>query len=381
MGEALELGSPGRGGHRLSRAAAGVVGRTRSALAKLIGEPDPTRVVFTAGCTDSIHTAIVGAVQACERDEPGTVPEVVISGIEHNAVTRAVTRAVAGLERSGRVRVVEVPVDANTRVDAEKVAGACSTRTRLVCVLHASNVTGVLQPIGAIGALLRERWPAALLMVDAAQTVGALPVDVGSLGADLLAFGAHKGLRGPAGIGGLWIGERAWADGVRRIEPVRRGGTGTASEGDDMPDRLPLAFEPGTANLPGIAGLGAAISEHDPDAISRTRALASGFLEALHERLGEALTVYAHERESDFAHALPTIAMHVAGWDAGDLAEVLDASFGIAVRAGLHCSPRCHRALGTLERGGCLRVSLGSTTTETDTQRFVEALASITGSA
>lgn len=375
MAEAVDAGNPGRGGHRAAREAAAVVDRTRAALAKLIGEEDPKRVAFTAGCTDSIHTAIVGAVQACERDEPGAVPEVVISGIEHNAVTRTI----AALERAGRVKVVEVPVDASTVVDPARVAAACSARTRLVCVLHASNVTGTIQPIAAIGALLRERWPDALLMVDAAQTVGAVPVDVRSLGADLVAFGSHKGLRGPAGIGGLWIGERAWSDGVRRIEPVRRGGTGTASEGDDMPDRLPLAFEPGSVNLPAIAGLGAAISAHDPAAISRTRALASELLESLYERLGDALTVYAHSRGSDFAHSLPTIAMNISGWDAGDVAEVLDASFGIAVRSGLHCSPRCHRAMGTMEAGGCLRVSLGSTTTEEDARGLVDALGALTG--
>ncbi len=376
MAEAVDAGNPGRGGHRAAREAAAVVDRTRAALAKLIGEEDARRVAFTAGCTDSIHTAIVGAVQACERDEPGAPAEVMISGIEHNAVTRTI----AALERAGRVRVVEVPVDASTVVDPEKVAAACSARTRLVCVLHASNVTGMIQPIAAIGALLRERWPDALLMVDAAQTVGAMPVDVRTLGADLMAFGSHKGLRGPTGIGGLWIGERAWSDGVRRIEPVRRGGTGTASEGDDMPDRLPLAFEPGSVNLPAIAGLGAAISAHDPEAIPRTRALASGLLGSLHQRLGDALTVYAHGRTGDFAGALPTIAMNVAGWDAGDLAEVLDASFGIAVRAGLHCSPRCHRAMGTLDEGGCLRVSLGSTTTKAEISKVESALGAILGS-
>ncbi|MFG0292300.1 MAG: aminotransferase class V-fold PLP-dependent enzyme [Phycisphaerales bacterium JB050] len=377
MAEAVELGNPGRGGHRLSRAAAAVADRTRAALAGVLGEADPARVVFTAGCTDSIHTAIVGAVSACERDERGMVPGVVVSGVEHNAVTRTV----AALERAGRVRMVEVPVDASTRVDPEAVVAACDERTRLVCVLHASNVTGVVQPVEAIGALLRERWPGAMLMVDAAQTVGAMPLDVRGLGADLLAFGSHKGLRGPTGIGGLWVGKRAWVEGVRRIVSVRQGGTGTASEGDAMPDVLPLAFESGSANLPAIAGLGAAVGGHDPEAIGRTRELARVLLETLRERLGDALTVYAHERGSDFADALPTIAMNLAGWDAGDLAEVLDASFGIAVRAGLHCSPRCHRAMGTLEGGGCLRVSLGSTTSEDDARRLVGALVAVAGSA
>src|SRR5690606_9273704 len=123
---------------------------------------------------------------------------------------------------------------------------------------------------------------------------GVLPIDVGTLGADLLAFGSHKGLRGPAGVGGLWIGERAWSEGNRRIDPVRAGGTGTASEGERLPDVLPLAFEAGTANLPGIAGLAAAIDQHDPAAIGRSRALAADLLESLHEGLGSAISVYGH---------------------------------------------------------------------------------------
>lgn len=375
VAEAVDAGNPGRGGHRAARDAMAVVDRARAGLAKVIGEDEAQRIAFTAGCTDSIHTAIVGVVEACEGAEPGVIPEVVVSGIEHNAVTRTV----AALARAGRVRMIEVPVDASTVVVPAAVIERCSERTRLVCVLHASNVTGMLQPIRAIGELLRERWPDALLMVDAAQTAGVLAVDVSQLNADLMAFGSHKGLRGPAGIGGMWIGQRAWSEGVRRIEPVRRGGTGTASEGDDMPDRLPLAFEAGSVNLPAIAGLGAAVERHDPEAITRTRALASELLELLHERLGDALTIYAHKRGSDFEGALPTIALNVEGWDAGDLAEVLDASFGIAVRSGLHCSPRCHRAMGTLEAGGCLRVSLGSTTSEEDTQRLVDALSAIAG--
>lgn len=377
MAAAVDAGNPGRGGHRAARDASAVVDRTRRALADLIGERDPSRVAMTAGCTDSIHTAIVGVIQACERDEPGVIPEVVVSGVEHNAVTRTV----AALDRAGRVRMVEVPVNASTVVKPRAVAEACSERTRLVCVLHASNVTGAMQPVDEIGAVLRESWPLALLMVDAAQTAGVVPMRVDALHADLIAFGSHKGLRGPAGVGVLWIGDRVWSGGVRRIEPVRRGGTGTASEGDDMPDALPLAFEPGSVNLPAIAGLGEAVTHHDPDAAARQRAMASALLESLYERLGDAITVYAHERGADLGRSLPTIAMNLAGWDAGDLAEVLDASFGIAARGGLHCSPRAHRAMGTLEQGGCLRVSLGSTTTEEDTRRLVDALVAVTGSA
>ncbi|XOV75855.1 MAG: aminotransferase class V-fold PLP-dependent enzyme [Phycisphaerales bacterium] len=227
-----------------------------------------------------------------------------------------------------------MPVDATTRVAPEAVASACTEKTRLVCVLHASNVTGALQPIRAVVEAVRDKAPNALLLVDAAQSIGVVPVRPHDMGADLVAFGSHKGLRGPAGIGGLWVGERAWPvdgdRGARLIDPVRCGGTGTASEGDAMPDVLPLAFEAGSANVPAIAGLGAAVRRVDLATIASKQQLARELVEALHKRFGERVTVYG--RADGGAESLPTIAMNFEGWDSGDLAQVLDASFGIATR-------------------------------------------------
>lgn len=379
MASAVEAGNPGRGGHRAAREAGAIVDSTRAALASLLGEDDQRRVVFTSGCTDSVHTAIEGVVRACERTEPDSTPEIVFSAIEHNAVARGV----AALASVGRASSAIVPVDATTRVDPEAVASACTEKTRLVCVLHASNVTGAVQPIRAIADAVREKAPSALLMVDAAQSIGVIPVRPHEMGADLVALGSHKGLRGPAGVGGLWIGERAWPDdgdrGGRRIDPVRCGGTGTASEGDAMPDVLPLAFEAGSANVPAIAGLGAALRQVDLATTAQKQDLARELVTALRDRFGERVTVYG--RADDAGESLPTIALNIDGWDAGDLAQILDASFGIATRAGLHCSPRCHEALGTMDRGGTLRVSLGATTTRADTDRLLEALGAVVGSA
>jgi selenocysteine lyase/cysteine desulfurase len=377
MASAVEAGNPGRGGHRAAREAGAIVDATRAALASLLGEDDPRRVVFTSGCTDSVHTAIEGVVRACERAEPGETPQIVFSAIEHNAVARGV----AALASVGRASSVIVPVDATTRVDPEAVASACTAKTRLVCVLHASNVTGAVQPIRAIADAVRESSPNALLLVDAAQTIGVIPVRPHEMGADLVAFGSHKGLRGPAGVGGLWIGERAWANegAPRRIDPVRCGGTGTASEGDAMPDVLPLAFEAGSANVPAIAGLGAAVRQVDLATTAQKQELARELVTTLRDRFGGRVTVYG--RADDAGASLPTIALNFDGWEAGDLAQVLDASFAIATRAGLHCSPRCHEAMGTTDRGGTLRVSLGATTTKADTDRLLEALSAVVGSA
>ena len=376
MAEAIESGNPGRGGHRAAREAGAIVDSTRAALAALLGEDDPKRIVFTSGCTDSVHTAIEGVVRACERTGLGERPEVIFSAAEHNAVSRSV----AALEGMGRASGTVVPVDEHTRIDPEAVASACSERTRLVCVLHASNVTGAVQPIRAIADALRKRAPRALVLVDAAQTIGVIPVKPRELGADLVAFGSHKGLRGPSGVGGLWIGERAWPnDGDHLIDPVRCGGTGTASEGDAMPDALPLAFESGSANVPAIAGLGAALRSHTAASIESKRHLADELTSALRERFGDRVTVYG--RTDVGTESLPTVTVNFEGWDAGDLAQVLDASFGIATRAGLHCAPRCHGALGTLDRGGALRISLGATTTKAETRHLLEALDAVIGSA
>lgn len=368
-------GNPGRGGHRLSLAAAGTIERLRERLAAMVGAERPERVVLASGATDALNTAVFGVVRAARRGgararSAGDVPRIVTSVLEHNAVARPINR----LERDGDAEVVRIGCDARGRVSAEAIAEACDDQTTLVAVCHASNVTGMIQPVETITRLVRERAPDALVLVDAAQTVGVLPLTMRSLGADLLAFSGHKALRGPTGIGALVIGARAYdADaGIERIEPVRAGGTGTDSDDPFMPRELPHRFECGTPNTVGCAGLLAALGHASPNALAHERGMIA-LLEA-HYRARDRVRLLG----GSIDERLGIAAMTVAGMDARDLAAALDASFGIAVRAGLHCAPGTHRALGTHPEGA-LRISAGPDTSAEDMHRLIGALDALLG--
>ena len=205
-------GNPGRSGHRLSVDAGRIVYDAREALAELFHAVDPLRVIFTANATHAINLGLCGLLR------PGD--HVVTSAIEHNAVMRPLR----SLESRG-VRVSVVPFARDGSLDPGDVARAAQSNTRMVAVTHASNVTGTILPIAEISEVAHRAG--ALLLVDAAQTAGALPIDMQSMGIDLLAFTGHKGLQGPPGTGGLVIGE---AVATVDMDPLVRGGTGSRSE-------------------------------------------------------------------------------------------------------------------------------------------------------
>ena len=208
-------GNPGRSGHALARAAQATVADARRQLARLFGVADPGRIAFALNATDAINLALWGLLQSGDR--------VVTSGVEHNAVVRPL---VALAERGVSVRRVRCSPDGSLDLDDLRLALA-EAPTRLVALTHASNVVGTILPIGEAARLAREHG--ALILVDAAQTAGVLPIDVASLGIDLLAFPGHKGLLGPTGTGGLYV-----APGIE-LRPARQGGTGTRSEDERQP--------------------------------------------------------------------------------------------------------------------------------------------------
>jgi selenocysteine lyase/cysteine desulfurase len=233
-----------------------------------------------------------------------------------------------------------------------------------VVLTHASNVTGTILPIAEVARLAHEHG--SLVLVDAAQTAGVLPLDVAALGLDLVALPGHKGLLGPTGTGGLYVGP-----GIR-LRPLRQGGTGTRSEEDRQPEDLPEALEAGTLNTVGIAGLGAALAYLAERGIAAIRAheqaLTGRLLDGLREIPG--LTVHG---TGDAARQVVTVSITLAGWEPVDLAAALDSSFGIAVRAGLQCAPLAHRTVGTWPRG-TVRLSPGAFTTDDDIDRALTAL-------
>lgn len=334
MSEYLERagGNPGRSGHRLSIAAGRIIYEAREAVAELFHAPDPSRVIFTLNATEAINLAISGVVRPGDR--------VVATSVEHNAVMRPLR----ALERRG-VELVIVPGAPDGSISLTDLAAAITPGTRLVVANHASNVTGALLPVEALAPLAHQAG--ALLLVDAAQTVGAVPLDVEAMKIDLLAFSGHKGLFGPPGTGGLVIGSGV---DVSRLEPLVRGGTGSRSELEEQPDRLPDKFESGTPNGVGLAGLGAGVRFVLERGVETIRSRDLELRQALVTGLASISGVVVHgPREAGKATAV--VSFTVPGRHVSEIGRRLDEEFGVLCRVGLHCASAAHKTIGTFPEG------------------------------
>ncbi len=351
-----EIGGPnGRSGYREALEANLIVEQARRGVAELIGVSDPRRLIFGYSGTDVLNLAIRGIVR------PGD--HVVTTVCDHNSVLRPLR----ALRESADVDVTHLPCDGHGFVSPDDVRVSLRTNTRLVAIVHASNVTGAIQPVEEIGQVVRDHG--ALFLVDAAQSLGHVPMDVSRFAVDLLAAPGHKGMLGPLGTGVLYI--RAGVE--RQLEPLRYGGTGTHSHEDRQPDDLPDKYEPGNHNLVGLAGLAAAaefLRHVSVEAIHRhlTQIIAR-LLDGLHEIGG--LTIHGPQ-STDFRTNVVSIT--VDGYDPQDLAAILETNCRIQARAGLHCAPFMHEALGTTTGGGTLRLSPGYWTTVEDIDFVVRSL-------
>jgi cysteine desulfurase/selenocysteine lyase len=329
----------------------------RKKIAQLIGVDDPRRIIFTQNGTDSLNLALHGTLQ------PGD--HVVTSVCEHNSVLRPLRF----LAEHRDVTATYVPCDGQGYVDPDDIRRAITPRTRLIALLHASNVTGAIQPVEAVGRIAAEHD--VFLLVDAAQSLGYEPLDVGRIGCDLLAAPGHKGLLGPLGTGLLYV-----AEGVEHeLLPLRQGGTGTRSDEDVQPESLPDRYESGNLNVLGLVGLEAGVShaqEHfaagrPQQARELTRRLIAGLAAIRRVRLyGPGA---ADKR-------LGVVSLNVEGYDPQELAALLDTNWSIQTRAGLHCAPRMHAALGT-SPAGTLRTSIGHFTTAEEIDTLIAAVAEI----
>ena len=350
--EAMEsIGSCGRGAHERELSAGRVVYRTRAAVAELFGCPAPERVVFTANATQALNTALFGLF------EPGD--HIITTDLEHNSVLRPLYR----LEEQGMISLSFVPADAAGRADYKDFERLIRPETRAIVCTHASNLTGNLLDIAQIGAVARAHG--LLFVVDAAQTAGAFEIDMMRDQIDVLCFTGHKSLMGPQGTGGLCI-----APGVR-IRPLLTGGTGTHSFEHAQPEAYPEHLEAGTLNGHGLAGLLAAVEFIGQTGISNIHAHERGlmlrFLDGV--RKMPEITVYG-----DFSgDRAPIVTLSMLSMTSDELADWLAEDYDIAVRAGAHCAPRMHRALGTAERGA-VRFSFGYYNTEDEVDIALAAL-------
>ncbi len=341
MQRALEnCGNPGRGGHRAAMEATRTVFSCRERAGKLF-DCAPEQVVFTANCTHGLNIAIHSLVKKGSR--------VVISGFEHNAVTRPLHALGANVQVAGRKLF-----DREDTLSA--FADALSKGADAVIFTHVSNVFGYILPVEEIAKLCRQY--AVPFIIDAAQSAGSLPVRLGELGANYIAMPGHKGLLGPQGTGLLLCGDVP--------KPLICGGTGSESRNRQMPEYLPDRAEAGTPNVPGIAGLevGLAYLERvGVDTVFRRqqqemRRCADGL-----KRLG--YSVFSGEHQGGTLSFLPDM-------DCELFAEKMGAA-GVALRAGLHCAPLAHESAGTLETG-TVRVSYGHNASAGETNCFLQAV-------
>ncbi len=350
----------GRGAYQPAYDAAAVVLDVRERLCALFGGPAPQNVILTPGCTYSLNMVLKGLLKPGDR--------VVTSTMEHNAVMRPLRQ----LEEQG-VQVAYLHCNETGTLDPAQAAGLLTPDTKLVVLNHASNVCGTLLPVAEIGALCRERG--IFFCVDAAQTAGSVPIHVGELGIDALAFPGHKALLGPQGIGGLILSDRLAA----ALVPLVSGGTGSHSDSAEMPDDLPDRFEAGTLNLPGIYGLQAALQwleRQDLAELRRREIKLTGHLIArLREMEEDGLKVLG---TLDGSKQVGVVSVDFPEIDNAEAAFQLAKNFRVQTRCGLHCAPMAHRTLGTFPKG-TVRFSVGPFTRFEDADFLQAAICDVMG--
>ena len=353
--------NPGRSGHRLSIAAARIVYDTREAVAELVHAPDPLRVVFGHNATDALNLAILGLLQPQDH--------VITSSIEHNSVMRPLRV----LEKRG-LSLTVLPCSCDGSLEPSQIDQAVRADTTMIVLNHASNVTGTLLPIAEAGAIARRHG--LLLLVDAAQTAGAFPIDVQADCIDLLAFTGHKSLYGPTGTGGLVMGERV--DEIK-LHPLRYGGTGSRSEAESQPEFSPDRYESGTPNAVGLAGLLTSLRWVMEQGVSALRVQEETLTQRLLDGLATVpqVTIYGPE---DASRQTATVSFNVEGWEPSEVGLRLDEEYGILCRVGLHCAPAAHKTIGAFPRGA-VRFSLGAFNTPGHIDTAVQAVANLANEA
>ncbi len=345
-------GNPGRSGHKISLEAGAIVAEARLLCSRLFHAPASETIAFGVNATEALNLGILGIVEKGDH--------VITSSLEHNSVARPLEH----LKDEG-VEVTKIRADLEKGVDPDAVEAAIKDNTKLVVMTHISNVTGTVNDIGAIGDVCRRHG--VIFLVDAAQSAGVRSIDVQAMKIDMLAFPGHKCLYGPQGTGGLYISPEV------DLRPLLTGGTGTQSELLHQPVSRPERYESGTLNVPGLAGLAKGV-----DYILKTG------VDAIEEKEHELMTrliggirqydnvvIWGPQTDENRAAVL---SITIDGYEPQDISIYLDQIFNIAVRSGLHCAPYAHETLGTLDKGGTVRISPGYFTTEEEIDACIEAI-------
>jgi len=351
----------GRGSYKGARESADIVDETRKLLAELVKTEKPQYVVFSPSATIAFNIIVNGL-------EWDIYKNVFVSPFEHNAVLRPLH----SIAQKNGARLFELPFNKESFEFDAKAAKLLFEEHKpdYVFITHVSNVTGYILPVKEIAKLARKYGAAVIL--DAAQSLGLVEVDLMELGVDIAVFAGHKNLYGPLGVGGFVINSRSNIDKV--LKDAIFGGTGSDSLNLEMPGDLPGKFEAGSPNIVAIAGLNAALKwlkENIEEIRSKKKKLTLELIDGL-KNLGVNLYI-----PSDLESHIGIVSMNVAGFRPEEVSLVLDRRFNIATRAGYHCAAFVHRFLGTVESGGTLRISLGYFNEKREIEYFIESLKSI----
>jgi cysteine desulfurase family protein len=352
-------GAAGRSGHAAGSKSDSIVANSRRALAELVHSGRDDYIVFAHNGTDALNMAIHGLVKP--RDH------IIVSSLEHNSVLRPV----AFCRDQKQATVTRIGTTSEGIVDLKELQAAIQPHTSLVCLTHASNVTGVIQPVELVGAICRRH--SINFLIDAAQTVGHVPIDVASFQCDVLAAAGHKGLFGPLGTGFLFVSQRV----AEVIVPYRQGGTGTHSHSEYSPTELPGRLESGNLNVGGIAGLLSGLEFVRKTGIANIAAHGQSLLEQLKSSLDgvDQIRWIAGANKQ----RVPIASLIFDNWDVHELAAILDSTFGIQVRAGLHCAPNAVLDGNSNHGLPTLRLSPGWFTTVEEIDNATAAMRKICG--
>ena len=359
--------SAGRGAYCEAKESAAVLSQCRSRLQQLFNGELAEHFIFTLNCTDALNIAIKGLV--LYQLKKGNKPHCICTKIDHNSILRPLN----SMQELGWITQTQVAIDPSTGlVDPQDIRAAIRPNTCLVAMTHASNVTGTLQPLAKIAAIVREAGIP--LVVDAAQSVGHVPIDVQADLVDLLALPGHKGLLGPLGTGVLYV-----RPGIEKIMlPLREGGTGSVSEQPWQPQFMPDKFESGSHNAIGIAGLSAGVQwlmDWGPQRmVSHDRELMATFIEGISVVEIPGLRYFG---PTGLANRVGVFSVRMDGFTPHELAAILESRYGILTRPGIHCAPLAHEAIGTLADGGTTRFSFGPFMSQSDVNFATDVLADI----
>lgn len=352
------FGAAGRGAHDAALSADEAVFEARSAVARLFNAPSPARVAFTCNATEALNIAIAGLLGPGQR--------AVTTAASHNSMLRPLYRA-----RAAGAEVAVAPVRPDGSLEYDRLAELLRPGARLVAVTHASNLTGDVYDLARIAALAHESG--ALVVADVAQTAGAVPVDQGAAGLDVVAFTGHKGLFGPQGTGGLCV-----AEGLD-LPPFKVGGSGVRSFDEEHVPFMPESLEAGTLNAHGIAGLAAGVAFVERTGVEAIGAHDAALVRRFEDGVRGIRGVRLLGGQGD-AGRTGIVALNVDGLDAGEVSARLNADYGICTRSGAHCAPLMHEALGTASQGA-VRFSFSYFNTPEEIDGGVRALAEIAAEA